>query len=60
MNIEQPITDQAGSESNSETPPDLVLLERVEGEMLRVDATLREMSANDADAAALTSWIPTD
>ncbi|MCP3937988.1 MAG: hypothetical protein GY708_21780 [Actinomycetia bacterium] len=60
MNIEQPITDQAGSDSNAEAPPDLVLLERVEGEMFRVDATLREMSANDADVVALTSWIPTD
>jgi hypothetical protein len=38
--------------------PNLELLVRVEDEMSRVAATLRELESDDADAAALVAWVP--
>lgn len=44
-------------EADLEQAPDEALLERVEGEMMRVDATLSALGAGDADPAVLTAWI---
>lgn len=46
--------------SERDAPPDLELLHDVESQMARVSATIDELSRDDADPAALVSWVPSD
>ncbi|MCB0989793.1 MAG: hypothetical protein KDB16_02360 [Acidimicrobiales bacterium] len=47
----------AEADVDLDAAPDVALLERIEGEMMRVEATLGALGAGDADPVALTGWI---